>query len=67
MIINKKQAVDAINAMPKDEYEVDDILEEIIMLEKIQKGLQAVNEGKVLSEEDVEKEIAVALRSTENN
>jgi hypothetical protein len=57
MIINKKQAVDAINAMPKDEYEVDEILEEIIMLEKIQKGLQAVSEGRILSEDDVEKEI----------
>lgn len=57
MIINKKQAVDAINAMPKDEYEVDEILEEIILLEKINKALLAVNEGKILSEDDIEKEI----------
>jgi predicted transcriptional regulator len=58
MPITKKQIIEAIEAMPKEEFDsADEVIEEIILLEKIEKGLEAVRKGEVLSEEEIDKEI----------
>lgn len=55
-MISKNQIIDAIRAMPEEEFtDVEPVIEEIILLEKIKKGLAAVEKNEVLSEDEVEK------------
>ncbi len=55
-MITKKQIIDVIKAMPEDEfYDVEPVIEEIILLEKIKKGLAATEKGEMLSENEVDK------------
>ena len=57
-MITKQQIVDAINALPEDKFDnIDTVIEEIILLEKIEKGLQDIKEGKTMSAEEVDREI----------
>jgi len=57
-MITKQQIVDAINALPEDKFDnIDTVIEEIILLEKIEKGLQDIKEGKTKSAEEVDREI----------
>ena len=56
-MITKQQIVDAINALPEDKFDnIDTVIEEIILLEKIEKGLQDIKEGKTMSAEEVDRE-----------
>lgn len=56
MPISKTQIIEAIKAMPQEEFaDIDEVIEEIILLEKIEKGLNAIKNGEVLSEEEANK------------
>lgn len=56
MPITKKQIIEVIKAMPKEEFvNADEVIEEIILLEKIEEGLKAVEKGDVVSEEEANK------------
>jgi len=56
MTITKTQIIEAIQAIPKEEFtDIDEVINEIILLEKIQRGLKDVEEGRVLSEEELDK------------
>ena len=56
MSITKTQIIEAIQAMPKDEFtDIDEVLEEIVLLNKIEEGLEAMKKGEVVSEEEVHK------------
>lgn len=56
MPLTKKQIIAAIEAMPKEEFEsAEEVIEELILLEKIESGLKAVENGDVLSEEEANK------------
>lgn len=55
-MITKKQIIEVINAMPGEEFEsADAVIEEIILLEKIEEGLKAIETGDTLSEEEANK------------
>ena len=55
-MISKNQIIDVIKAMPEEEFtDIEPVIEEIILLEKIKKGLAAVEKNEVLSEDEVEK------------
>lgn len=55
-MITKKQIIEVINAMPQEEFnDIEPVIEEIILLEKIKKGLAAVEQGKTLSEDEADK------------
>lgn len=59
MSITKAQIIEAIQAMPQAEFNhIDEVIEEIILLEKIENGLKEMVEGKVVSEEEMDKVIA---------
>ncbi len=59
MSITKAQIIEAIQAMPQTEFNhIDEVIEEIILLEKIENGLKETEEGKVVSEEEMDKIIA---------
>ena len=56
MPITKNQIIEAIKAMPQDEFaNIDEVIEEIILLEKIENGLKGVENGEVVSEEEANK------------
>lgn len=57
-MLTKEQIIEAINSLPEEKFgNVEAIIEEIILLEKIDKGLQAVKNGEVTSEEDADREM----------
>lgn len=56
MSITKTQIIQAIQAMPKEEFtDIDEVLEEIVLLDKIEQGLEAMKKGEVVSEEEAHK------------
>lgn len=50
--MNKDKALSTINDFPQ-EFELDDLLEKLIFIEKVEKGLNDLNKGKTISHEDV--------------
>ena len=58
MPITKNQIIEAIKAMPQDEFaNIDEVIEEIILLEKIERGINDMEEGRVIAHEEMKKEI----------
>jgi predicted transcriptional regulator len=58
MAITKKQIIEAIEAMPQTEFaNIDKVIEEIILLEKIERGIKDIEEGRVITHEEMKKEI----------
>ena len=58
-MITKEKLLDSIKSMPEEKFNnIDEIIEEIILLEKIENSLDAVGRGEVLSEDEVDKEIS---------
>ena len=56
MPLTKRQVIAAIEAMPQEEFSsAEEVIEELILLEKIEIGLKAVENGEVLSEEEANK------------
>jgi predicted transcriptional regulator len=57
-MLTKEKIIETIKAMPEERFaDIDSVIEEIILLDKIEKGLDAVKKGEVLSEEDIDREI----------
>jgi len=52
----KEESIQLISRLP-DTAEIDDIMYKLYVIDKIKKGEQAVVEGKVISVEDLKKEI----------
>lgn len=53
MAITKKQIIEAIEAMPQEEFvNVDEVIEEIILLKKIELGIKDMEEGRVITHEE---------------
>ncbi|RLC08846.1 MAG: hypothetical protein DRI24_22725 [Deltaproteobacteria bacterium] len=52
----KQEALNVISKMP-DTAEIDDIMYRLFVIDKVRKGQSAVKQGKVISIEDLKKEI----------
>ncbi|GAA4210107.1 hypothetical protein GCM10022289_36930 [Pedobacter jeongneungensis] len=59
--MKKTEIIDALKEMP-DEFSADELIERILLLQKIDSGLQQVAEGKVLSEEQAEQKLEKWLK-----
>ena len=58
-MLTKEKLIESIKLMPEEKFNnIDEILEEIILLEKIENSLDAAGRGEVLSEEEADKEIS---------
>ena len=58
MILTKKQVLEAIEAMPEERFtHIDAVIEELILLEKIERGLEAIKNREVISEEELDREV----------
>ncbi|HEY3372433.1 MAG TPA: hypothetical protein VGK10_16375 [Prolixibacteraceae bacterium] len=52
----KTKVLKAIKQLP-DEFSIDEMIDKMILLEKIEIGLTQAEKGEVISHEDLEKEI----------
>ena len=57
-MLTKKQVLEAIEAMPEEKFtHIETVIEELILLEKIEEGLEEMRQGRILTEEEINKEI----------
>ena len=57
-MVTKKQVLETIDALPEDKFRnIENVIEEIILLDKIEKGMKEIREGKSISEEEANKEM----------
>ena len=54
--MKKDKALEAVKAMP-NEFEVDALLEKLVLIEKVERGLKDIKEGKTFTHEQVKKKI----------
>lgn len=54
--MKKETALDVINELPY-EFELDELLEKLIFIEKVEEGLNQFDEGKSISHDDLKKSI----------
>ena len=50
-MLNKEKVLETIQSLP-EEFSLDELVGRLILLEKINTGLQEVEEGKVVSQEE---------------
>lgn len=55
-MITKNQIIDVIQAMPENEFiDAEPVIEEILLLEKIKKGLDSAEKKDIVSDDEVDK------------
>jgi hypothetical protein len=59
--MKKAQLIEQIQDFP-DEFSLDELIERLLVLEKIEEGQQQVLEGKVYSEEQAQKKLEKWLK-----
>ena len=62
----KDQAVELIKSLP-DDCTLEDIQYHLYVREKVERGIQAINEGRIVSQEEAEKRIKGWLKSSGQN
>ncbi len=55
-MLTKTKIIETINKFP-DEFTIDELIERLIIVEKIEKANKQSEEGKSISEDDLEKEM----------
>jgi hypothetical protein len=58
----KKDIVIASISQLPDEFSIDEVIERLIVIEKIEKGRQQVRDGKVNSQEEAERKLGKWLK-----
>lgn len=59
-MISKKEIVENIQSMPEEEFDsIDVILERLVLLDKIRKGLDDIENGRVYSDDEVKKQLGI--------
>ena len=59
--MNKQLAIDSLNDMPSD-FELEDLMERLVVLEKIEKGRQDIDEKKIHFHEEAKTKLGKWLR-----
>jgi hypothetical protein len=62
----KDKLLKLIDKMP-EQFSVEDLMEEVILMEKIQKGIDQSERGEIVSDENLDKHLPEWLRSTGPN
>ena len=62
----KEQAIDLIRSLP-DDCTLEDIQYHLYVHEKVERGMKAVEEGHVVSQEEAEKKVKEWLKSSGQN
>jgi predicted transcriptional regulator len=56
MVLTREKVLQGISELPS-EFSLEDLVERMILLQKIEIGFQQVREGKVISHEEVKKRV----------
>lgn len=56
--MQKETVIDSISKLP-DEFSIDEVIERLIVIEKIDRGLEDVKAGKINSEEQTKARIGI--------
>ena len=56
-MLEKEFVIDAIDKMP-ERFEIDELVEKLIIINKIQNGLNDYNSGRVFNEAEVEQRLS---------
>ncbi len=59
--MKKQSLVQVVNELPQ-EFSLDDLMEKLVVLEKIESGLNDVRNGRTVSHEKVKKEVKKWLK-----
>lgn len=54
--MKKDKAIQTINELPA-EFDLEELIEKLIFIDKVEKGLQEADEGKTITHEELKKEI----------
>lgn len=60
-MLTKTNVIKTITRFP-DSFSIDELVDKMILLDKIEKGIQDADSGKVISEEEVDKKIEEWLK-----
>jgi len=60
-MLTKSKVLKTITKFP-EEFSVDDLVDKMILLDKIEKGIQQADEKQVISDEELEKKIEEWLK-----
>jgi hypothetical protein len=66
MSVVKNQAIDLIKSLPED-CTLEDIQHHLYVCEKVRRGIQAVDDGRVVSQDEAERRVREWLRSSGQN
>ena len=53
-MLNKQQVIESIQQLP-DQFSVDELIERVIVMEKIERGLIQSQKGEIVPDNDLEK------------
>lgn len=56
--MSKAQMLEAVQSLPED-ADLDDLFEKLIFIEKVEEGLQAIEEGRVVSLEEAKRRLGI--------
>ncbi len=54
--MKRAKAISTLNKFPK-EFELDELIERLIFIDKVEKGLQQAEEGNIISHEQLKKDM----------
>ena len=54
--MKREKAIQTINELPP-EFDIEELIEKLIFIEKVEKGLKEADEGKTISHEQLKKEM----------
>ena len=60
-MLKKEQVLQLLNSLP-NEFEIYDLVEGLVVLQKIETGLQQVSEGKTVDTQEARKQLAKWLK-----
>jgi len=55
-MLNKKQLIETLDQLP-EEILLDDLIDELILLDKIERGNKQSENGEIITEDELEKEM----------
>lgn len=56
MVLTREKVIQSMNELPP-EFSLDELVERLVLIQKIERGLQQVKEGKSISHEEVQKRV----------
>ena len=59
-MLTKQQVIENFQAIPEDKFtHLDFVIEELILMDKLERSLEEMRNGEVMSQEEVDKELGL--------